>query len=166
MYGMISQTVRYALRILGQLADHPGEWLRAEQIAATTDIPSNYLSKILNQLRKRGIVLSQKGWGGGFMLPKTSSGIPIAEVVDIFDGRKDSRECIFGLPLCQSEAPCPLHEPWERIHDGYMEMLRTVTVQELQQVTKNRAGASSGEPPSHRRRGPKASAKIHKPKKE
>ena len=157
---MISQTVRYALRILGQLADHPGAWLRAEQIAATTDIPSNYLSKILNQLRKRGIVLSQKGWGGGFMLPKDSSGVPIAEVVDIFDGRKNSRECIFGLPLCKADAPCPLHEPWERIQKGYMEMLRTVTVQELQQVTKNRAAASNARPASHRRRGPKAATKF------
>jgi hypothetical protein len=46
-----------------------------------------------------------------------------------------------------------------------MEMLRTVTVQELQQVTKNRATSSNAEPTSWLRRGPKAAVKTLKPKK-
>jgi len=65
---MVSQTGRYALRILGYLADHRGQWIQGSQISSETGIPSNYLSKILNQLRKRRLVLSRKGWGGGFLL--------------------------------------------------------------------------------------------------
>ena len=49
---MVSQTGKYALRILGYLSDHPGQWIQGGQIASETGIPSNYLSKIMNQLRR------------------------------------------------------------------------------------------------------------------
>ena len=84
---MISQTGRYALRILGHLADRTGQWIQGREIAAATGIPANYLAKILNQLRKRGLVSSQKGWGGGFLLRDQALGVPIAEVLELIDGR-------------------------------------------------------------------------------
>ena len=76
---MVSQTGKYALRILGYLADHPGQWVQGSQIASETGIPANYLSKIMNQLRKRGFILSQKGWGGGFLFKDEASRVPIVQ---------------------------------------------------------------------------------------
>jgi Rrf2 family protein len=132
---MISQTVKYALRILGYLADHPGEWIQGEQIASATGIPSNYLSKILNQLRKRGVVSSQKGWGGGFFLEEDALTTPIAEVVELFDGKRSKDACVFGLGQCDSEDPCPLHPHWEAISKSYEAMLGSVTIRDLHTVT-------------------------------
>ena len=139
---MISQTVKYALRILGHLADHPGEWIQGDQIAAATVIPANYLSKILNQLRKRGIVSSQKGWGGGFFLEETALGVPIAEVVELFDGRRPKDACVFGLGQCDAEEPCPLHSHWEAISKNYEEMLGAITIGDLHTVTRRKRKAS------------------------
>jgi len=127
---MISQTVKYALRILGFLADHPGEWIQGDQIARATGIPSNYLAKILSQLRKRGLVHSQKGWGGGFVLEARALRMPISEVVELFDGPQ-GRSCLFGLPKCDPDHPCPLHGHWERISKTYDRMLASVTISDL-----------------------------------
>ena len=131
---MVSQTGKYALRILGYLADHPGQWIQGGQIASETRIPSNYLSKIMNQLRKRGIVLSQKGWGGGFLLREDAYNIPIYDVLVIFDGVRNDKDCIFGMRQCDAENPCPLHDHWERIQSTYKTMLSATTIGELKAV--------------------------------
>jgi Rrf2 family iron-sulfur cluster assembly transcriptional regulator len=128
---MITRTGRYALRILGYLVDRPGQWIQGSQIAAGTGIPSNYLSKILNQLRKKGFVYSQKGWGGGFMLQERALRVPIAEVIDLFEGPLDEKKCIFGLRECDAAHPCPLHPQWESIQSHYREMLKKTKVGNL-----------------------------------
>jgi Rrf2 family protein len=133
---MISQTGRYALRILGHLADRTGEWTQGREIAAATGIPANYLAKILNQLRKRGLVESQKGWGGGFLLREAALAVPIAEVLDLIDGRHDDRGCVFELRDCDPERPCPLHERWARVQEALRDMVRSVTIGDLRSAPR------------------------------
>jgi len=136
---MISQTVKYALRILGYLADHSGEWTQGSQIAKATGIPSNYLSKILNQLRKKGLVLSQKGWGGGFILADRAASAPISEVLDLFEGERHSGACVFEMRPCDAKNPCPLHVHWEKIQGQFIHMLDTTTIGDLRSIMRPRA---------------------------
>ncbi len=130
---MLSRTSRYALRILGFLVEHQGSRIRGEEIAGATGIPANYLSKILNQLRKQGLVDSEKGWGGGFELRKKARSVKIREVLRIFEGVDVSRdkECVFGLAKCDSNNPCPLHSHWVQIQGGMDQMLTSITVKDL-----------------------------------
>jgi len=130
---MLSQTVRYALRTLGYLAGNRGARVRGETIAAATGIPANYLSKILNQLRKRGVVDSEKGWGGGFELREVSLDLRVRDIVTIFDGtdRIEEGGCVFGLPECDAARPCPLHAYWERIGATWTAMLEETKVRDL-----------------------------------
>jgi Rrf2 family protein len=130
---MISRTSQYALQILGFLARESGHRSRSEEIARRTGIPANYLGKILNQLRKQGVVDAEKGWGGGFQLRDEAVGRPIEEILAIFDGVASTRpgECAFGQPECDAAHPCPLHPYWERIRDTYREMLTKTTVADL-----------------------------------
>jgi Rrf2 family iron-sulfur cluster assembly transcriptional regulator len=128
---MLSQTARYALRILGHLAARPGRWALGRDIARETGVPANYLSKILNQLRKAGFVTSQKGWGGGFLLDERSRRRPISEVLELFEGRRDTEACIFELRSCDAANPCPLHHRWDGVRREYEAMLSAVTVGDL-----------------------------------
>lgn len=130
---MLSQTARYALHILGFLAERRGEMVAGDEIAATTGIPANYLSKILNQLRKAGMVESRKGWGGGFRLEESASARPIRDVLAAIDGvaSTERTDCVFGLPSCDPDNPCPLHGYWERIRSTFDEMLLENTVGDL-----------------------------------
>jgi Rrf2 family protein len=128
---MISQTARYALRILGHLSEYSGEWVQGDHIARDTGIPANYLSKILNQLRKRGFVLSQKGWGGGFQLAAGTESLPILRVLEAIEGPRREGQCLFGLPKCDGANPCPLHAYWESIQSTYLRMMETTTIADL-----------------------------------
>lgn len=130
---MVNQTTRYALQILGHLAQAGDALVPGEQIAGEVGIPANYLSKILNQLRKGGIVESQKGWGGGFRLKPEARARPLIDVVRVFEGNQPAGipSCIFGLPECSDERPCPLHGKWAGIRDSFDAMLRNTTIGEL-----------------------------------
>jgi len=102
---MVTQTGKYALRILGYLVDHSGQWVQGRAIATDTGIPANYLSKILNQLRKHGFVESQKGWGGGFLLVEKATRVTIGEVLEA--GVQLARPCQrhhLSVRVCQRMA--------------------------------------------------------------
>lgn len=128
---MVSLTGKYALRILGYLAERSGQRVPGEEIAGATGIPANYLGKILNQLRKAGYVVSQKGWGGGFMLDEALAARPISGVLELFEGRRDTEQCVFELRSCNPTNPCPLHAHWQRIREEYERMLSSVRVRDL-----------------------------------
>jgi Rrf2 family protein len=133
---MISTTARYALNIVGYLVSHRGSRVRGEQIAEDTGIPANYLSKILNQLRKHGIVDAEKGWGGGFQVRKEVLRRPIREIVLVIDGSRNEelrKACLYGLRGCTPDNPCPLHPYWERIKDAETDMLMNKKIQDLAQ---------------------------------
>lgn len=126
-----SQTTGYALKIMSVLCASDGDWKRAEDISRETGIPFNYLSKILNQLGKRGFVIGQKGWGGGFMLSKTAKDRPIREIVELFEGDLEFDACIFGLSECDSASPCSMHASWEPVKRAFTEMLNELKIADI-----------------------------------
>lgn len=130
---MFSRTSKYALAILGYLASRQGIRVPGGQIAEELGIPSNYLSKLLNQLRKQGVVDAEKGWGGGFVLRQDALDRPIRDILEIIEGAGTAEpvECLFGLPACNANNPCPLHAYWGRIRDIYAEMLSKTSVADL-----------------------------------
>lgn len=134
---MVNQTTRYALQILGYLARSDATLVPHEQIAREVGLPANYLSKILNQLRKSGIVESRKGWGGGSRLLPDAAERPLLDVVRVFEGERPAGipSCIFGLPECGDGNPCPLHDHWTEIRDSFQQLLRTTTIGDLKRRT-------------------------------
>ncbi|MBW2295571.1 MAG: Rrf2 family transcriptional regulator, partial [Deltaproteobacteria bacterium] len=66
---VLSQTAEYALRAMAWLATAPTrEPVRAKDLSVATGIPSHYLSKVMRRLVLAGLLISQKGQGGGFLL--------------------------------------------------------------------------------------------------
>ncbi|MFD7835372.1 RrF2 family transcriptional regulator [Streptomyces sp. NPDC059761] len=83
----ISARADYAVRAALQLAaaqdDGP---VKAEAIADAQDIPHKFLEGILNDMRRGGLVLSQRGGNGGYRLAKPARSISIADVIRVVDG--------------------------------------------------------------------------------
>ncbi len=130
---MFSRTSKYALAILGYLASRQGVMIPGRQIARDIGVPVNYLSKILNLLRKQRIVDAEKGWGGGFELRQDALDRPISDILTIVDGAQTAEryECLLEVARCNAEDPCPLHPYWERIRGIRREMLSTTSVADL-----------------------------------
>jgi len=130
---VLTRTATHALGVLRRLAREPETRIAADALARDTGIPANYLSKILNQLRKRQIVEGEKGWGGGFRLRPEALDRPILDVIEIFDGVEavTGQNCIFGFAPCNVANPCALHPYWERICSIRDEMLTTMKLRDL-----------------------------------
>lgn len=130
---MLSQTSRYALHLLGYLATRPGEQVRGEDAAAATGVPATYIPKILNQLRKAGLVDTKRGWHGGFRLRESAFDRPIRDVLAALDGvdSVERSDCAFGLPQCDESNPCPLHDQWEEVRSRYLEMISETRIRDL-----------------------------------
>ncbi|MFF1695792.1 RrF2 family transcriptional regulator [Streptomyces sp. NPDC058257] len=83
----ISARADYAVRAALQLAacqdDGP---LKAEAIAEAQDIPHKFLEGILNDMRRGGLVLSQRGGNGGYRLARPAGSISIADVIRVVEG--------------------------------------------------------------------------------
>lgn len=105
---MLSQTVDYALRAMVYLASEAPEPRTNEQIAKVTHVPAAYLSKLLQNMAKAGLVRSQRGLHGGFSLTRGPDEVTILEVVNAVDALQRIRECPLGLKS-HGVRLCPLH---------------------------------------------------------
>lgn len=83
----ISARADYAVRAALQLAASQDDGpVKAEAIAEAQDIPHKFLEGILNDMRRGGLVLSQRGGNGGYRLAKPAQSISIADVIRVVDG--------------------------------------------------------------------------------
>lgn len=105
---MFSQTVEYALRAVVHLAHQAPAGRTTDQIAEATLVPKAYLAKVLQALRRGGIVASQRGVGGGITLVKTPDELTILEVVNAVEPIQRIRTCPLGL-VAHGVHLCPLH---------------------------------------------------------
>lgn len=106
---MISQTAEYALRAIVFLAMNSKGAFTTQQISASTKVPPAYLSKVLQALARAGLVQSQRGIGGGFVLSKPADAITIIEVVNSVDPIQRIRTCPLGLDAHGTNL-CALHK--------------------------------------------------------
>ena len=97
---MLNQTTRYVLSVLCYLANRGEERVPARRIAAEPGTPANYVAKILGTLSKRGVVLAEKGWGGGYALAATATEVPLGDLLVLFDADPGPVECPFPEPIC------------------------------------------------------------------
>lgn len=83
----ISAKSDYAVRAACELAaGEPGKPIKAETLAQLQGIPSNFLENILSALRNNGIVRSQRGAVGGYLLARPAEAITLADIIRAVDG--------------------------------------------------------------------------------
>src|ERR1700746_3908588 len=132
--------VDYSLKALLMLADRypSAQPLRVEEIAAGQAVPENYLRRLLIELKRGGLVLSQKGPNGGYMLARPPARITMADVVEIIEGDYAPVDCIEeSSSLCPRENPCPMRDVWRDVRDSVTSILRGVTLQSLSEKRKH-----------------------------
>jgi len=84
---MLSQKIRYAIRAMQHLADHFGEGpVQLAEIAAKQNIPANFLTVILSELSRLGLVNSMRGKDGGYWLAVSPIDITYGDLVRLMRG--------------------------------------------------------------------------------
>lgn len=149
---MISRTEEYALRAAVWLARHHGAGtLRAADMAGATGIPRNYLSKILHQLARSGVVVSERGRAGGFRLAQDPAEVTLAAVLRPFEPQVERTRCLLGRPECSDANPCGAHDRWKHIREATLSFIHDTTLADVIEGTPGSA-APGGVPPSQRGR--------------
>jgi Rrf2 family protein len=117
---MFSQTAEYALRAVVWLANHSDAPMTASQIAHATQVPPDYLSKVLWALGRGGVVHAQRGKNGGFTLTRPAEELSILDVINAVDPVQRIVRCPLGLK--GHEQLCPLHR---RLDDALCQIEET-----------------------------------------
>uniref|UniRef100_A0A832M5D1 Rrf2 family transcriptional regulator n=1 Tax=Oscillatoriales cyanobacterium SpSt-402 TaxID=2282168 RepID=A0A832M5D1_9CYAN len=89
----LSAKVEYALTALIELTGHsdPKNPLTINEISARHPIPERYLEQIFTLLRRGGVVQSQRGARGGYLLAREPWRITVLEVISLIEGGRSSR---------------------------------------------------------------------------
>ena len=135
---MISKKAKYALKALKVLAEAYQEKrpILISYIAEKENIPKKFLEAILLELRNQGILQSQKGKGGGYILRLAPADISFAKVLRMIDGPLAPTLCVslffYGkCDDCQSEQTCTLRNVMEQWRDANLAVLEQKTLADL-----------------------------------
>ena len=124
---MISQTAEYALRAIVFLARNNERAFPAREIADATKVPAGYMSKVLQSLARAGMVSSQRGLGGGFMLASDPAELTMLSVLNATDTSLERiKECPLGMK--GHENLCALHRKLDQAIAQVEETLSSSTI--------------------------------------
>ena len=128
----VSAKVDYAVRALAELAAASGDGpVKGEVIAAAQGIPLNFTENILADLRRAGIVASQRGSVGGYWLSVPADTITIADVIRIVEGALAD---VRGEPpedVAYRGAAAALQDVWIATRATLRSVLEVVTIADI-----------------------------------
>lgn len=127
----ITREVDYAIRCILCLSIEPEQIKRASIIAKEMDIPAPFVSKILQKLSKKGLVIPIRGVKGGFRLARRPQDISLLEVVEAIDGPIPVNKCVIDSKSCNRIKRCSVHPVWVKIQNLIRKELSMVNFKRL-----------------------------------
>lgn len=122
---------RYAVTAMLDLAlnEYKGPTSLAD-ISQRQGISLSYLEQLFSKLRKKGLVASVRGPGGGYLLGKDKSSISVATVVEAVSESMDATKCQ-GKSGCQKGEICLTHHLWQDLSSQIYSFLDGISLQDL-----------------------------------
>jgi len=122
---------RYAVTAMLDLAIHHGEGpITLADIAQRQGISLSYLEQLFSRLRKRNLVSSVRGPGGGYTLGREAASIFVAQVISAVDENVDTTRC-GGAHNCQDNHQCLTHDLWQDLSARIYDYLNQISLQDL-----------------------------------
>ena len=134
---MLSQKAKYALKALLVLAERePGVPIQVIEVAEAANVPRKFLELILLELKRHGLLHSQRGKHGGHLLALSPAEITFGQVVRAVDGPlapipcaslNSYRKCFD----CHDEKTCAVRIMMRRVRDACAEILDGTSLAEM-----------------------------------
>jgi Rrf2 family protein len=130
---MIGKASEYAIRSLVYifLQNQEGKRPGYKEIAEKIGSPVPFTAKILQSLARAELVSSMKGRGGGFFFDVSADPLSLYKIIQVMEGEKFFIKCGFGLKRCDAENPCPLHDEYSLVREGFFKLVTNQTIQSL-----------------------------------
>ena len=141
----VSKKIEYALIAMHYIAFIENDQVvNTKAIAEKFQIPLEMLAKILQKLVKKGLVTSHNGPKGGYLLAKDPAEISIGEVMEAIEGPIGIAECYHETEnFCSQQAYCNIKTPMGVIQMKIIDLLKSISLEQMHQETMNREGAQA-----------------------
>ena len=129
---MLSQKTRYAIRAMQHLADRHGQGpVQLAEIAAEQNIPANFLTVILSELTRYGLVASMRGKDGGYWLAVSPIDITYGDLIRVMRGSLALVPCASRFAHekcshCVEEGECRTRALMLQVRDRTAELLDSI----------------------------------------
>ena len=131
----LSTKGRYAVMAMADLArrqDEPCRAVALADIATRQEISLSYLEQLFARLRRKGLVQSARGPGGGYRLSKTAADTSIADIVHAVDEPIRATRCADQGKGCMLKGErCLTHDLWEHLGDRIEDYLASVSLADV-----------------------------------
>jgi Rrf2 family protein len=134
----LSKKADYALMAMKHLALRPASGggpgtgaASAREIAEQYDIPVELMAKVLQRLARSGLLVSQQGTRGGYLLARPATLISVADVIEAVDGPLAVTACTTTEENCDQFAKCNVRDPLWKIKDRILQALATCSIHEI-----------------------------------
>jgi len=151
---------RFAVTAMMDLAMQQGNSpVTLAGISERQNISLSYLEQLFAKLRRRELVDSVRGPGGGYRLAKDMSQLSVAEIILAVDEPIDATQC-GGKENCRDDRKCLTHDLWANLNEHILGYLGAVT---LRQLVDTQQPQASGIAPLHDMRETRAKRDDHTP---
>ena len=131
---------RFAVTAMLDLAiQHSRDPVTLAEISQRQKISLSYLEQLFGKMRRRALVNSVRGPGGGYNLARATHQISVADIIVAVDEPIDSTRC-GGKEDCNDGEKCITHDLWEKLNEHIFDYLGAVTLKQLvddQQAKQN-----------------------------
>lgn len=131
----VSTKGRYALRMLLDLAEHQNSesgFIALKDIAARQNISKKYLEQIIPMLNKSGILVTNRGYQGGYKLAKAPDKLTVGEILRQTEGGLAPVACLDTEEnVCERKDECITLPVWEGLYKVITEYLDNITLQDI-----------------------------------
>lgn len=133
----LSSKGRYAVMAMADLARHslacePARAVSLAEISRRQDLSLPYLEQLFTQLRRRGLVNSVRGPGGGYRLARPASDLAVSDIVGAVDEQTRAVRCTSKTRGCMPGGErCLTHDLWEALGDHIHDFLAGVSLEDV-----------------------------------
>lgn len=129
----ISTKGRYALRMLLDLAQHSADgYVALKDIAERQNISKKYLEQIVPLLNKSGLLRTNRGYQGGYMLSKPAEQYNVGEILRVTEGNLCPVACLqYEKNDCPRASECMTLFVWEGLYKTITDYLDGLSLQDI-----------------------------------
>ena len=109
------------------------------EISARQKISLSYLEQLFGKLRRKEIVESVRGPGGGYLMGKDMRQLTVSEIILAVDEPIDATQC-GGKENCRDDEKCITHDLWAQLNKRIFDYLGGVTLKQLVDDQKAKQG--------------------------
>ena len=107
-----------------------GGSMSAPKIAEMLSVSRDHLAKVMRKLVVAGLVESQRGVGGGFLLTRLAAEVSLWDIYRAVEGDFPQKACLFKRKVC-SKSECVIGCFISKVNNEVKEYLQTTMIQEL-----------------------------------